>query len=237
MVAKIVVATFVVGPNGDVLLRTCNDARFRNLYLPFGWQEWVNPSLRADEGPTDSAKRFLYEDMSLTLPLDQDVLAKEIETPGWVQAGTDTSWALAEDNKDAGILRKKMEDSLSVWGDFLVHPSPAPTAPIRTLQSYSLVVLDGGAWTKAVRLQDKFGNLSRTSLTAILSAEEIINKGLFGAWGCDQVLKGILEGMGVARANELPALKKVTSTYVGKPMPTYTSYLTKYRVLSHPHRR
>ncbi|MBI2033581.1 MAG: hypothetical protein HYT13_00570 [Candidatus Liptonbacteria bacterium] len=89
-------------------------------------------------------------------------------------------------------------------------------------------------WGTLATLQERFGNLSNESITAIASLDEILKTRQEIAWGQDRILKEFFLRAGFPEAEDFPLIPDIVVKPLGPPMASYSEYLERYEVQKRP---
>lgn len=219
---------------------------------------WVGPGAINDGNPKGTVSREIKEELSVRKPLGKvddaelaQILGQATSTRNIDRNNVEPSEA---DLDDLEIIKRTIVDSLTHFGDYIefvpkmVFDRTDPenkrlfdraeggekTSDFQGLVSVWIAGLEDNVWTKLVRLQSKFGNLSNESISVITSLGEIVERKIEAGWGQDRVLRDFFQSFGFNETNCFPLIPDVEATPTGKHFETFEEYLEHYAVVRHP---
>jgi hypothetical protein len=207
---------------------------------------WIGQVAVNDQNPLGTLRRELVEELTLQ--------GKNVSTSELVDLGlTDRSERYASPRSDARPSQadevmlmeviSTITEGLVPFGSYIntttrqaiLAADPDSTREgLTTLSCYWPVPMGEEQWRNLVHLQGTYGNLSNESISLIISLDEIIERGISGAFAHEQPLQAFFLAMGLARAREVRIVPGQTSVFVGPPLATYLEYLEQYDIVKLP---
>ena len=206
---------------------------------------WIGPDAKGDRGPRGTFTRAMEQEISFDRPVRSATgrellgLAKDEHFAPTPISGIQVT---ANDEAHLCMLKQGITELAQPFGDFVTTISTSvldAADPGNTregfsfLGSYFAVPLPEDVWSVMLALQEKFGNLSNSSMSLVTSLDQIIatNTRWFAH---DRVMQQFFREMGFVAAEQLPLVPGISSVRVGIPLDTYAEYLDRYDVAKMP---
>lgn len=218
----------------------------RKLFFIGG--NWIGEDAKADQGPLNTVRREILEEISLKPKAhDHNELAlmgwlvDTPEAPEYTPAAQDS--ASADDVLCLKETRQAMCENLAPFDTskvtitqkaMLLADPDCKKETFTTVICCWVIPLGEGIWRDLVRLQKKYGNLSNESVSMLVSLNQIIERRVYTCPGQDQTLQRFFRAMGLPHAWELPLVEHIETEWLGPALASYKDYLEIYDVERKP---
>ena len=144
-----------------------------------------------------------------------------------------------EERKQLEQVKRQIRDGLRPFGAFhlkisrdaiLAFDPTSTNTGISTVVSIYQVGLDEETWKIVADLHRKFLSMSGDALSVVTSLDRILEKGVRGAFGYEQILAKFWIDMGYERAAQIPFLDGPVFEPLGAIMASYDESLMYYEV-------
>jgi hypothetical protein len=218
---------------------------FRRMLNPIGGN-WVGEVAKSDQNTWDTFKREIREELNLDGVMVSTV---ELRLLGYLPQNkfykTKISNCIPSDTerKMFGDLKEEMIKDRIPFGDYLINipmeyfnkgELDKKVEDWNDLNSYWLIPLSEKNWGRLVYFQNKFGNLSRESISTITSLREIVETRMSFAFGHDRPIRDFFMIHNAILARKMPILKGIVCSTLCFPRESYGDYLKKYEVVRKP---
>lgn len=218
----------------------------RKLFFIGG--NWIGEDAKKDQGPLDTVKREILEEISLGHPArDRNELAlmglftDAPEAPEY--AATIQDSASADDALCLKEIKQAMCENLAPFDTFeititqkamLLADPDCKKETFTTAICCWVIPLGENTWSHLARLQQKYGNISNESISMMVSLNQIIGQNIYTCPGQDQTLQRFFRAMGLPYAQQLPLVEHVETEWLGPALASYKDYLEIYDVERKP---
>lgn len=217
----------------------------RKLFFIGG--NWIGEDAKEDQGPLDTVRREIFEEISLKRQTHDPselvlmgLLVGAPEAPNAPKAQDSIStndaaclkeikWAMCGNLAPFDTLKLTITQKAMLLAD----PDCKRKAYTNIICCW-VVPLGESTWSNLVRLQQKYGNISSESISMMVSLNQIIERNIYACPGQDQTLQRFFRAMGLPRARKLPLVEHVETEWLGPALASYRDYLEIYDVERRP---
>lgn len=218
----------------------------RKLFFIGG--NWIGEDAKTDQGPLDTVRREITEEISLEHPArDRNELTlmgwlvDTSETPEYAPAARDS--ASTDDALRLKEIKRALCENLAPFDTskvtitqkaMLLADPDCKKETFTTVICCWVIPLGEDVWSNLARLQQKYGNISNESVSMIVSLNRIIERNVYTCPGQDQTLQRFFRAMGLPRSCELPLTEHCETEWLGPALASYDEYLEIYDVERKP---